>query len=119
MKKLMFVIPQLSGGGAERVTAVLAGEISCMDGYEVHLVTYRRDSERDYPVAEDVVWHCMDIKFSGIRVLVEKLRFFRNIIARIKPDYVVSLGGAGVIALLALSMMGLDIPLILSERNDP
>lgn len=119
MKKLMFVIPSLSGGGAERVTSVLAGEMSCAAGYEVHLVTYTRNAERDYPVAENVIWHHMDSASSGGHMVLEKLRFFRDTISQVQPCCVISLGGAGVVALLALVKQGLSVPLILSERNDP
>lgn len=116
MKKLMFVIPYLSGGGAERVTAVLADRICRMEGYEVHMTVYTRDPGGDYPVDERVIWHTMGSHHAG---LPGKLRFFREIIGRVQPDCVISLGGAGVIALLAVSMAGKKIPLILSERNDP
>lgn len=119
MKKIAFVIPYLSGGGAERVTAVLASQISRMDAYEVHMVSYSRDLQRDYPISESVQWHCLDRKVSNGHMVFGKLRFFRGTIECIQPDCVVSLGGAGVIALLSLSMIGLNVPLILSERNDP
>ena len=119
MKKLMFVMPFLCGGGAERVTAVLASEISLMPGYEVHLAVYKRDSKQEYPVDEHVRWHTMDLKLSGICALMEKVHFLRSTIRSVQPDCVISLGGAGIIALLVLAMTGLRIQLILSERNDP
>lgn len=119
MKKIMFVIPYLSDGGAERVTAVLANEISQMDGYEVHMLTYKRLPEQEYPVTDAVCWHSMDMDYSGIRALWEKVVFLRTEMKQIRPDCVISLGGAGVISLLALSRIGLNIPLVLSERNDP
>ena len=119
MKRLMFVMPYLFGGGAERVTAVLASEISHMDGYEVHLTVYQRDPEREYPVDEKVCWHTMDRALSGVRMLMEKVRFLRSTVRSVQPDCVISLGGSGIIALLVLAMKGMRIPLILSERNDP
>ena len=119
MRKFLFVIPYLYDGGAERVTAVLASQISCKPGYEVHLAVYRRDSEQEYPVYEKVRWHTMDGKSSGVRALTEKMRFLRNTIRSVQPDCVISLGGAGIIALLALAAKGLRTPLIFSERNDP
>ena len=111
----MFVIPLLTGGGAERVTAVLASRISRMEGHEVHVVTYYRDQDRDYPLAEGVIRHSMD-REAG---LTEKIGYLRRTIRNVKPDCVISLGGAGIAALLAVSVAGLKIPLILSERNDP
>lgn len=113
---MMFVIPYLSGGGAERVTAVLASQLSRMEGCQVYMVTYSREPERDYPVDQGVIWHTMGSDFSG---LLGKLRFFRKTICDVHPDCVLSLGGAGVIALLTVAVAGQRIPLILSERNDP
>ena len=119
MKKLMFVIPYLSGGGAERVTAVLADRICRMEGYEVHMAVYTRDPSGDYPVDNRVIWHSMEEMSSGVGGLVQKVGFFRRLMGAVHPNCVISLGGAGVIALLAVSMAGKKIPLILSERNDP
>lgn len=115
MKKLMFAIPKLAGGGAERVTAVLASQICCMDDYEVHMVTYERDPANDYPLEEGVIRHSMD-REAGF---AEKIRYLRGVIQDVRPGCVISLGGAGIAALLAVSVTGLGVPLILSERNDP
>lgn len=115
MKKYMFVIPLLTGGGAERVTAVLASRISSMADHQVHVVTYHRDPDNDYPLAPGVIRHSMD-REAGF---AEKIRYLRKVIRQVRPSCVISLGGAGIASLLVVSVAGLGIPLILSERNDP
>ena len=120
MKKILFAIPQLAGGGAERVTAALAGEISRREGYEVHIAVYTRDSAKDYPVAGSVIWHCLPAgRRPWYRRIPEKIQFFRKTVRTVAPDFVVSLAGPEVLTLLALGMAGCDVSLCLSERNDP
>lgn len=120
MKKLVFVISYLYGGGAERVTAALASEISRWDGYQVHIITYSEDKNKEYPLHSNVICHVMP-KLNGGRLsnIASRIRFLRSKIKEIDPCCVLSLGTAAVKCLLLLSMIGLRIPLILSERNDP
>ena len=113
-------MPQLAGGGAERVVAALAAEMSKVRGYEIHIVVYTRDEERDYPVDGQVIWHAMDGQRSKLLGrIAEKIRFLRRYIRDIEPDRVISLGGPAIITLLTVAMIGSSVPLILSERNDP
>lgn len=120
MMKVLFAIPQLAGGGAERVTAALADEISRREGYEVHIAVYARDTAKDYHMAGPVIWHSLpDGRKPWYRRIPEKIRFFRKTVQTVAPDFVVSLAGPEVLTLLALGMRGYDVPLCLSERNDP
>jgi len=120
MKKIVFVMPQLFGGGAERVVAVLAEEINKAQNIEVHLITYLRNGEKDYPVSDRIQWHSMKkTEESALSRILNKVRFLKNTIRQIQPDCVISLAGPAMVTLLTIAMKGTDIPLILSERNDP
>ena len=119
MKKIAFMIEQLYGGGAERVTAALVNEL-CRE-YEVHLITtYCYDHTRDYPVDASIIRHDLNVT-SRLRAgkLLKRIALLRQTIADIQPMCVVSLAGCGANSLLTVAMLGLRIPLILSERNDP
>ena len=119
MRKIAFVIEQLHGGGAERVTAALMNEL-CKEA-EVHLIsTYRHDTAKDYPTDARVIKHAFDTQHeSRAKLLQNRISFLKRTIFAIDPLCVVSLAGCGTNALLTLAMFGKRIPLILSERNDP
>lgn len=119
MKKIVFVMEQLYGGGAERVTAALMNEL-CKEA-EVHLVTtYCHDTSKDYPTDQRIVKHTFDVQ-SGSRVkkLLGRIAFLRKTISSINPHCVASLAGCGTNALLLFAVGGKRFPLVLSERNDP
>ena len=119
-KKITFVIEQLIGGGAERVTAALVNEICKDDSYDVHLVVYKRDTKNDYKTDDRITWHVMEDKeTSRLGAIQHRVSFLRNTIKTIKPDCVLSLGTPRITVLLTVAMIGLKCPLILSERNDP
>ena len=119
MKKLVFVIEQLYGGGAERVTAALMNEL-CREA-EVHLITtYCYDSKNDYPVNAKIIKHSSDIRSRNrAETLLKRIAFLKRTLSDIGPQCVISLAGCGTNTLLTAAMMGSGIPLILSERNDP
>ena len=57
MKKIVFVIETLSGGGAERVTAALANEL-CKDcNNQIHVVVYSHNEEKDYFTDNRIILH--------------------------------------------------------------
>lgn len=120
MKKIVFAMATLYGGGAERVAAALAGYIHSLDDCEVHLITYFRDPDRDYPLQSDIVWHSMDVEEANpIRRILRKVSYMRSVIRQVDPICVISLAGPEMLTLIAAAVKGLGIPLIFSERNDP
>lgn len=122
MKRIVFVLEQLYGGGAERVTNVLANEICKVPGYEVHILTYRRNDEEEYLRDSRVIRHDLGQTESDpnrVRGIWNRMCFLRDTIRRIAPWCVVSLATPQTVCVLTAAMMGLNIPLILSERNDP
>lgn len=120
MKKIVFAIEQLCGGGAERVTAALANEISNYEDLEVHVITYQRDLAKDYWLQKNVVCHHMNLKVENrIKGIMSRICYLRRTIKEINPCCVVSLATPRMTGLLVGALMNLKIPLILSERNDP
>lgn len=121
-KKIVFVLEQLYGGGAERVTNALANEICKKEDYEVHILTYFQDEQNEYPRDDRIIRHNMALNYenkSRLRSLSEKMIFLRCTIKSISPDCVISLAMPKTAILLSVATIGLNIPLILSERNDP
>lgn len=122
MKKIVFVLEQLYGGGAERVTNALANEMCKVPGYEVHILTYRLDDEKEYTRDDRVIRHDLGQNESdpkGIWGVLRRMGYLRCTIRQIEPWCVVSLATPKTVSVLNAALMGLDIPLILSERNDP
>lgn len=119
MKKIVFVIEQLYGGGAERVTAALMNEM-CKSA-EVHLLqTYHDDPAKNFPTDARVISHMIGAKKGGrVSVVWGRLLFLRRMIAKLKPDCVVSLATPNTATLITAAMLGRKTPLVLSERNDP
>lgn len=119
MKKIVFVIEQLYGGGAERVTAALMNEMC--KSMEVHLLsTYEHDTSKDYRTDTRVLKHTFELPRKSCAVTFQKrISFLRRTISDIAPQCVISLAGCGTDALLTIALFGKKIPLILSERNDP
>lgn len=119
MKKIVFVMEQLFGGGAERVTATLMNEF-CRDT-EVHLITtYCYDHNNDYHMDARIIRHFCDAESKNRAVtLLKRIVFLRKTIVAIAPLCVVSLAGCGTNALLTTALWRKNIPLVLSERNDP
>lgn len=120
MKKIVFVIEQLAGGGAERVTAALANQLCTDSGLQIHMVVYTRREDEDYPADSRIRWHVLPPLPKGkAGAILGRLRFLGKTVRDIGADYVVCLGTPRIAVLLTLAMMGSKIPLILSERNDP
>jgi glycosyltransferase involved in cell wall biosynthesis len=120
MKKIVFVIETLDGGGAERVTVALANELCARGKIEVHIINYSCDPQREYPTDSRIHRHevsCMG--GSKVGRIWGRIRLIRQTVKSIAPDCVVSLGSPLIVAPLTAAMVGLGIPLILSERNDP
>ncbi len=117
MKKIVFVMEQLCGGGAERVTAALANEMC--NHSEIHLITYRSEM-KEYSIDTRVIRHNMgELTGNRINNIRARITFLRNTISAISPDCVLSLAMPQTVILLTIALMGKHIPLVLSERNDP
>lgn len=83
LPRVLLLIPHLGGGGAERVTALLAQGLS-KEKYEVHLGLVT-ESVPWQPVAQDVQVHALGAQ----RVRGGALRLLR-LVRRLKPDMILS-----------------------------
>ena len=120
MKKIVFVIRQLHGGGAERVTAALANELCKNNEYQVHIIMFSRDDKSEYCLDNQVCCHSMGIPPHGrIKAIMYRCSYLRKTIKSIDPYCVISLDGIRSIMLTLISMIGRKRCLVLSERNDP
>ena len=95
---IMFIIPRMGGGGAERVTAHIANYLSEND-YDVTLTTfisgesfYSLNKEINYIGAScNVSKKSVLRKFSMIKELFKAVKYISKIIDDIKPDVVISM----------------------------
>ena len=122
-KRILFIIPNLTSGGAEKILSRLANGLT--DTYsQLHLTTLRNDKEDFYPLDSRIVRHrlsVMGLKSGKIRKAIGffgRFRKLRKTILEINPDLVVSfMDYTNIYTLLALK--GLSYPVIISERNPP
>ena len=122
--RLVFVLPNFSGGGAARVASILCGEW-VRAGHEVHVVTFEEPGTASiYPLDGDIVRHQIGASVSpkgpaGFIVNnTRRVARLRRIFWRLQPTAVVAfLAEANMSAVLAAA--GLGVPVLISERNHP
>jgi GalNAc-alpha-(1->4)-GalNAc-alpha-(1->3)-diNAcBac-PP-undecaprenol alpha-1,4-N-acetyl-D-galactosaminyltransferase len=120
--RIVCMIPAMSGaGGAERTMSYLVGHLARR--HTVTLLTLDRSSASTFYALPDSLEHvCID-KLGGVgigrlfRVLSRPLRI-RQEVKALAPDVVLSFMDTMNITAL-VSCLGLGIPVIVSERNDP
>ncbi len=116
MKKIIFYINTISGGGAERVMTNLASQFA-EDGYESILVSSFR-TEDEYPLSPKVRRLSLEdgqIMQSFIKRNFSRIKKLREIIKREKPDLLVSFLLEPIIRSLIASW-GLNVKNIISVR---
>ncbi|MER2536751.1 MAG: glycosyltransferase family 4 protein [Rhizobiaceae bacterium] len=121
---LAFVLPNVFGGGAAKVAAILCGE--WVDaGHRVHLITYEDPGQVPvYPLDSRIIRHQIGLGVSPRNLLgfvgnnVRRVSRLRRTLRRIQPDAVVAfLPEANMAAVFA--GLGLGFPVLISERNHP
>ncbi len=123
-KKIVFVIPALSAGGAERVMSVLASRFATW-GHDVTLLTYSDRGNRDfYDLGRNVrrvrLGEQQPARSLIQRVIanVKRLYAIRKSIGQMDPDTVISfMDGPNIITIT--SLLGMSVKVIVTERNDP
>lgn len=114
MKKVVFIIPCIGSGGAERVVVNLCNELVKGD-YDVAILTILSNEEK-YHLDERVRHYYLGETSNNriVRVLQRFLRL-RKLIMELKPDTVVAFDrNYGI-----MGCLGLHCRIIGSERNDP
>lgn len=114
MKKVVFIIPCIGSGGAERVVVNLCNELS-EHGKDIGVITILSNEEQ-YHLSSSVKHYYLG-ETSHIKLIRVFQRFIRlrNLIKKIKPDTVIAFDRTYGIT----SCLGLKCRLIGSERNDP
>ena len=118
MKTILFIIPFLSGGGAERVVSIWASELVKL-GEQVHLLVFFRTSD-EYSLDGSVLLRSISPskeEHDGLP-LRKKLFAIRRALKEIRPDVVIPfLPHVGL--LVAAARLGLPVTVIETIRNDP
>ena len=115
--KISFFVGSLSRGGAERVISILANDY-CQRGWDVDVVLLLKNTVA-YPVDSRI--RIVDLApASGgyAQNALSWLAGIRRYLRREKPDRVVSFVGR-INALVLTAAVGMKLPIIVSERNDP
>ncbi len=121
-KKIILLVSSMGSGGAERVAATLANAWTVRGDKVTLMPTFSGHGDCFYELSPEVrLIYLADLVSSRERTLanqIDRLRTLRRFIATERPDVVVSfLCNVNVAAVIAL--IGLDIPLIICEHNDP
>lgn len=120
--KLLFVIPTLGVGGAERMLLHVAGEMA-RRGHRVTVADFSPpDAAPFFNVPSGIEVIHLDLlcrtRWDPKRNLLQRVRGLRNLLRESMPDRVISfMDTANVTCLLAGACLG--IPIIACERTDP
>ena len=113
--KITFVTATLTSGGSERVMSIVANKMQ-ERGYEVEIICLN-DQIVFYPINEGIKITHVEVE-AGTKSLPKKLWWFRKYIQKTQPDVVIAFM-VSVYTVTLLALIGIDIPVISSVRNDP
>lgn len=116
---IAFYIPQLYGGGAERVVTNLSNTFS-MYGHNVIIITTVRH-EKDYSINDGIkrfVLNEMELGKMGLFNKILRFRRLRSICKTEKVNVLIAFLG-GAISYSVLAGIGLKTKVVVSERNSP
>ncbi len=115
--KITFFIGSMQGGGAERVISILANHYA-QKGWDVEIAL----------LLGNKVGYKLDNRIKLVNLTGKSSSYFKNLpgwiwkirryLKTARPDRVVSFIGR-INALVLLSAIGIRIPIVVSERNDP
>ena len=119
--KLVYVIPSLGAGGAERALVLLAEEFASW-GWQVEVISFSAVSEDFYTLSPGIRRHGLDVSRNRVgNFLVrsrKRISLLKPLIAKLKPDVVVAYTPVPSILTL-LACRGTDLPVICMEQIDP
>ncbi len=117
MKKIVFVIPDMPGGGTERVVALLANEYS-RQGREVAILLFAGRTLA-YPLDEKIEVASVGEPSGGsLRSRMERIRRMRDYYRRNRDCRIWSFSVMGAVFSVAATV-GMKHSMLISERNDP
>ena len=122
--RVTFVIFSMAGGGAQRVMSIMANHWAAKQ-WKITLLTYGTPrAEVAYPLSPSVSHRALDIEGKSRGILravatnIRRLLILRQAVRASEPQVVISfLDRVNVRTILAT--IGLRIPVIVSERNNP
>lgn len=118
MKKILFIIPYLSSGGAERVVSIWVSELAKL-GCDIQLLVFYR-IENEYALDDAVIVHSLKREKSEYDHMskIMKLCSVRKALQAIKPDIAVPfISYVGL--MLFIAKIGLPIKIVETIRNNP
>lgn len=115
--KIVFVLPNMSGGGTERVVALLANEY-VQKGYHVTIMLFAGD-QTVYPLDERIEICCVGEASQGsFSVRMKRLANMRRFYKKNAGCHIFAFSAMGAV-FSALTAMGIPHRMLVSERNDP
>lgn len=120
-RKICLVIPSLQAGGMERVMSELANYFSKKNSLDVNLVLYGKSREVFYPLSENISIHKPAFQFNDSQRFLSTIKtiiFIRKTIKKISPVSVLSFGEYWN-SLVLLSLLGVKVPIYISDRCTP
>ena len=115
MMSIIFVTSTLTSGGSERVMSLLANEF-VKRNYNVTIICFNKHVVF-YPVSKYVKVIFVENELGG-KSLFRKIIWLRKYVKEVGPDVVIPFMEA-VYCVTLLSLIGLPVPVISSERIDP
>lgn len=113
--KISFVTANLGAGGAERVISLLANEFD-KHGYDVEIL-FLKERIVFYPVHQSIKVVVAEEECHS-QSMWKKMLWLRKHVSKTKPDVVIPFR-VSVYTTTLLSLLGLSVPVISSERIDP
>ena len=115
--KISFFIGAMGHGGAERVISILANDY-CTRGWDVDIVLLlKNEIEHDLDQSIKIV-NLTGKNTNYFKNAIFWLRGIRHYLKSNRPDRIVSFVGR-INALVLTAAIGLGLPIVVSERNDP
>lgn len=117
MMKIVFVLPDMAGGGTERVVALLSNEL-IKRGYPVSILLFA-GSRTAYPLDERVdIFVAGETSGGKISVRLKRLKAMRRFYKDNKGCYIFAFSAMGAV-FSAVAAFGVPHRMLVSERNDP
>ena len=117
MIKIVFVLPDMAGGGTERVVALLSNEF-VKRGFPVTILLFA-GSHTEYPLDKRVeVIVAGETSGGKISVRLKRLKAMRRFYKENKGCYIFAFSAMGAV-FSALAAFGIPHRMLVSERNDP
>lgn len=113
--KLMFILPSMAGGGAEKV-ALLLMRYFAHSQFNIFLVLFKQEGEYLSQLPENI--HLVDLKKRSKFDFLSLIGRLKDTLEKIKPDVILSfITYANIISLISSGLTGNLPKLIISHRN--